>query len=1014
MAQLSGAIYTTTSTGTTVNGNIYGLKTDVYLNGGPQNKKDPGLPDGTYYFQVTDPSGAVLLSADDISCRQVVVSGGRIVGVPSGSAPSNCSSTTPAGAYHPLGTPNPSNGQTPVELCPSTSPRSDTLGAGQFFDANNWCDTTPNPGGEYKAWITPIGNYSPDPQNPKCSTNSNIRFGFCDSDSKTDNFKVNQGKTNVAFITVCKFNDLNGNGTQDSGEPLIPFWPINATGVDTQSGPIGTVNTQTDATGCVSFSVSDFSPPPPGGTGAGGVVTLTEGLLTGWTETAPIFGNYDASGNPNCAANCSTSVSGFTETITVNAGDKVTAPNFGNTCLVDACGGNTIELTVTKDANPSFTRTFTWGISKTVDNSTVYTAGGASATVNYTVSVTHDNGTDSGWQVTGKIKVSNPSLVDIAGVNVTDAVDNSGTCSVTGGTGTGGTGVTVQAQSEVDLPYTCTYTNLPFTGTNTATAAWDSRSVFGTASIDFTGAPFTAVDGKVTVKDTLGGNLGTVSSTDPSPTNFTYSQTFADPPGTCTSHGNTATFTTNTTGTTGSASQTVKDCQGADLQVSKTVNPPSFSSSITKSVDKTKVEQSGGSATFNYTVKVTTSVWQVGGTITVTNPNDWEPITSVSPVTVTDAIDNGGSCLVTGGTGVTIAASGSTTLNYTCTYLSAPPSAAAFTNTATATWSGSTYHTPHSSASGTKGGMFATLTVSDSVTSSTCPTATTVTLGTVSVTGATTVNSSPGCGITNLSGSSGTFKYSITDTNSSPGTCTSYPNTASIPGSSSSVTVTVCNTNTGALTIGFWKNANGQKIISSYCAPTGGTSLMAYLNTFNPFKDDTATTCSAEATYVNGIISGATCSTGATCNTMLRAQMLATALDVYFSTPVASGGGGNAIGAYNGLGTNQPALGGVAIDLSHICSMTDGSGGATCAGTYEDARPEFGIAPTCTGTMVSQMLAYATYLSGVNGSPVASPTTGATWYKQIKNPNQVYAKDAFDNTNNQIANIAPASCSSTF
>src|SRR5215469_2032819 len=108
MAQLSGAIYTTTSTGTTVNGNIYGLKTDVYLNGGPQNKKDPGLPDGTYYFQVTDPSGAVLLSADDISCRQVVVSGGRIVGVPSGSAPSNCSSTTPAGAYHPLGTPNPS------------------------------------------------------------------------------------------------------------------------------------------------------------------------------------------------------------------------------------------------------------------------------------------------------------------------------------------------------------------------------------------------------------------------------------------------------------------------------------------------------------------------------------------------------------------------------------------------------------------------------------------------------------------------------------------------------------------------------------------------------------------------------------------------------------------------------------------------------------------------------------------------------------------------------------------
>src|SRR6266567_2686161 len=86
-ANVSGAIYTTTSTGTTVNGNIYDAKSDVYLNGGPQNKQDPGLvPDGTYYFQVTDPSGAVLLSLDDISCRQVVVAGGRIVGVPAGTA----------------------------------------------------------------------------------------------------------------------------------------------------------------------------------------------------------------------------------------------------------------------------------------------------------------------------------------------------------------------------------------------------------------------------------------------------------------------------------------------------------------------------------------------------------------------------------------------------------------------------------------------------------------------------------------------------------------------------------------------------------------------------------------------------------------------------------------------------------------------------------------------------------------------------------------------------------------
>src|SRR4051794_36048935 len=60
-----GAIYTTDRTATIVNANVqYGFGTDVYLSGGPQNTKAAGLADGTYYFQVTDPSGKVLLSTD--------------------------------------------------------------------------------------------------------------------------------------------------------------------------------------------------------------------------------------------------------------------------------------------------------------------------------------------------------------------------------------------------------------------------------------------------------------------------------------------------------------------------------------------------------------------------------------------------------------------------------------------------------------------------------------------------------------------------------------------------------------------------------------------------------------------------------------------------------------------------------------------------------------------------------------------------------------------------------------
>jgi hypothetical protein len=85
--------------------------------------------------------------------------------------------------------------------------------------------------------------------------------------------------------------------------------------------------------------------------------------------------------------------------------------------------------------------------------------------------------------------------------------------------------------------------------------------------------------------------------------------------------------------------------------------------------------------------------------------------------------------------------------------------------------------------------------------------------------------------------------------------------------------------------------------------------------------------------------------------------------------------------------------------------MLDGSSSSTCSGVTEDARPEFGIAPPALGTTVGLMLLYSDFLSGVNGSPVASSPNGSTWYKNIK-VRQVVAKDAFDSINNQKALIA--------
>jgi hypothetical protein len=265
---------------------------------------------------------------------------------------------------------------------------------------------------------------------------------------------------------------------------------------------------------------------------------------------------------------------------------------------------------------------------------------------------------------------------------------------------------------------------------------------------------------------------------------------------------------------------------------------------------------------------------------------------------------------------------------------------------------------------------------------------------------------------------SGTFTYSRTITNATGGTCQSYPNTATIvqTGLTSSQNVTVCNTATGGLTMGFWQNKNGEGII----AASGPTSGACYVGTWlrsgpaftlplvgtgngstivpgaiasGPFGDLSATaacgkvgdtTSATVVGYVYNIIKAANAS-GTSMNAMLKAQMLATSLDVYFSNPTL---GGNKIGA--------PApIGGVKIDLTKVCSMIDSSSGTgTCSGSYLNAGPAFGGATSGT---VSFLLTYAASQSN---------TAGSYWYLQNKTT-QGLAKNTFDAINNQAAQIAP-------
>jgi len=185
----SGAIFTTNASGTVVNGNVYDDKYDVFLNGGPQPNAPctaAGLPDGDYYYQVTNPSGALLLSTDSITNRTFRVVNGLI--------------SSELGSTHGVGTGK--CGSISIQLMPY--------------------DDTDNPGGEYKVWVTPVGAYVP-PESPDYASS---KFGFVPGDTKTDNFKIRQPVVLEIEIFGMKFYDTNTNGQWDPGEPLIPGWRI--------------------------------------------------------------------------------------------------------------------------------------------------------------------------------------------------------------------------------------------------------------------------------------------------------------------------------------------------------------------------------------------------------------------------------------------------------------------------------------------------------------------------------------------------------------------------------------------------------------------------------------------------------------------------------------------------------------------------------------------------------------------------------------------------------------------
>jgi hypothetical protein len=173
---LPGAVFTTDSTCSGVDLNIYGAKSEVYLDGGPSHPGAASLPDGNYYVQVTDPSGACVL------------------GTSIGTADEQPFKVSNNGATIPC-----------IQLCTVLINGPAACALNGVTDANCGYNDTTNPGGEYKVWVSSV---------PTFDNNS----------TKTDNFKVKANPPPPVTLCVDKFYDANVNGQKDPGEVSINGW----------------------------------------------------------------------------------------------------------------------------------------------------------------------------------------------------------------------------------------------------------------------------------------------------------------------------------------------------------------------------------------------------------------------------------------------------------------------------------------------------------------------------------------------------------------------------------------------------------------------------------------------------------------------------------------------------------------------------------------------------------------------------------------------------------------------
>ncbi len=416
------------------------------------------------------------------------------------------------------------------------------------------------------------------------------------------------------------------------------------------------------------------------------------------------------------------------------------------------------------------------------------------------------------------------------------------------------------------------------------------------------------------------------------------------------------------------------------LTIAKTVDPSwtrAFDWSLTKTLVGDAVQYPTGSTTaLNYAVVATksapTDTYEVGGTISVSNPNATGDATGVT-VSEDGLGDPGATCTIDGDssayTGATIAAGATLELSYTCAY-SAAPTVAEDANDASVTWDK----------------LFSDATESDDTSAST--TSATFSFATDPNTViddcSTVTDAFNGAPATTLGTPCATTTYNYTQTVPvTTNLCVVFGNAASAVESTTSATstssasVTICGRQVGGLTIGFWQNNNGQALINGNCPAVRDTLVSTLVNVANASKLPTitaATSCVKNnkgvtplATAIYDVVKLANAS-GASMEAMLRAQIMATTLSTHFS----------------------PTLGAAKIALAKICTAV-----GTCV---------TGVGPFYTLATVGT--AFATPNAGESVNTLISTVANKSWaLASVTKTTQEVWKNVFDTLNNNKATI---------